>query len=298
MSPVTPENVKDHKGWKVTPLGRIVHPIKMRPSHPLPDPVEDAPKSKAKSSAGKEKEKKRKLKEPPTRARKRTIDPTKWNSKHLKGAFLDAVVAYPEPTLRRPEFPKHDEASSSSSQISDDDDESDDEASSRPQISTPTVPVVSSSSVVKPIEPRAKSPGVSLPDSDLLQEKKASLGLLQSLFGANDDDWGGRESLSDVDMDETQPGSHTVEADNDFEVVPKSKAAQLPTHASDNEVGEDTRSSPPLHVSTASQAEPDDAQASVGKPKLKDLFAHRDEEGTILSNTSLSTLLTVLNLNP
>ena len=44
---MTPENVEGRGGWKVTPLGRIVRPIKMRPDRPLPLPqVLEVSKSK------------------------------------------------------------------------------------------------------------------------------------------------------------------------------------------------------------------------------------------------------------
>ena len=36
MSLVTPENVSSRSGWHITPMGRIVYPIRMRPEKPLP----------------------------------------------------------------------------------------------------------------------------------------------------------------------------------------------------------------------------------------------------------------------
>ncbi|KAK7686295.1 hypothetical protein QCA50_010519 [Cerrena zonata] len=283
MTLVTPENVTSHRGWKVTPLGRMVYPVKMRPMHPLPDPLEDTTVSKNKSSTS-SKEKKKKLKEPPARARRRAIDPTKWNSKHLKGAFLNAVVAYPESTQPRAKSPPQKEQLSSSSE-SNDDDSSEGEVLSqlKPQALSPAAPVPSSTSITKPINSQPK-PAVAVAslvvplDSQLLQEKKSSLSLLQSLFGNNDEDWGGNESLSDVDMDEAQTTLRVVEADNNFEVVPRSKTF-VTLDARRDEL-EDTRPSivPSTSGSVSAASDHGDTSTSVSKPKLKDLFAHREEE--------------------
>lgn len=72
----------------------------MRPERPLPPQASSAtrryPKGKAagKDETGKTaKEKKKRVREPDVRARRRTIDPTRWDSVHLKGMFLDVVTA-------------------------------------------------------------------------------------------------------------------------------------------------------------------------------------------------------------
>ena len=92
MSLVTPENAATRPGWHVTALGRIIRPIRMRPDHPLPDPQQSASTAGKSKSGGK---KRKRVREPPTRARKRKIDPIKWGSVHLKGALLEnAIVAY------------------------------------------------------------------------------------------------------------------------------------------------------------------------------------------------------------
>lgn len=94
MSLVTPENVASRGGWKVTPLGRLVKPVRMRPEHSLPEQVLPTPtaKPKGKLTKGAEPKKKKRTKEPPTRARRRTIDPLKYGSQQLKGAFLENAV--------------------------------------------------------------------------------------------------------------------------------------------------------------------------------------------------------------
>lgn len=271
MSLVTPENVKSHGGWKVTPSGRMVRPVRMRPLHPLPDPLEDVSSSRVKGSAAKEK--KRKPKEPPIRARRRTIDPTKWNSKHLKGAFLNAVVAYPEPVSRQVKSPQRSAHSPSGSESSSDDESEDGEP---PQPRSPPsiaaeIPKPSTSS--KPVELPTKPVVIPSPfDNELLQEKNASLGLLQSLFGNNDDDWGGKETLSDVEMDEPRAIPQGMEGDDDFEVVPRSVLSHPP-------MGEemDSPSISPSPSPTAAEPNRNETRPEATKPKLKDLFAHREE---------------------
>ena len=64
MSLVTPENVATCRGWRVTPTGHLIRPMRMRPLHPLPEPTVVAPPStqfreKEKGEADKVKTKKR-----------------------------------------------------------------------------------------------------------------------------------------------------------------------------------------------------------------------------------------------
>ena len=68
----------------------------MRPERPL-EPMRSEPSaSKVKGSNNKMK---KRVKPPPERARRRLIDPTKWDSVYLKGMFLDNV-SVPLPTSR------------------------------------------------------------------------------------------------------------------------------------------------------------------------------------------------------
>jgi hypothetical protein len=91
MSLVTTQNAMHRRGWKVTAIGRVIRPMKMRPARPLPD-MDDAKKLKGKFG-GHEKNVKRRVPAPITRARRRMIDPTKWGSVYLKGMLFDANVA-------------------------------------------------------------------------------------------------------------------------------------------------------------------------------------------------------------
>ncbi|KAF5316326.1 hypothetical protein D9619_006760 [Psilocybe cf. subviscida] len=109
MSPVTPETASSRPGWKVSELGRITRPVKMRPAHPLTSTPEDKPKPKAvavkfsdvKSAKDTEKKKKKRPRDPDSRARRRAIDMTKFGSTHLKGMFLDLEVVPGSSTTRK-----------------------------------------------------------------------------------------------------------------------------------------------------------------------------------------------------
>ena len=118
MTLVTPVNAAQRPGWKVSALGRITKPVKMRPAHPLPEMVEE--KSKVKpgvvkfTDVGKplgetEKKKKKRVKDPDSRARRKAIDMTKYGSTHLKGMFLDLEVPMPTNRPARYQDKRYDE---------------------------------------------------------------------------------------------------------------------------------------------------------------------------------------------
>ncbi|KAF8961505.1 hypothetical protein BDZ97DRAFT_1905505 [Flammula alnicola] len=75
MTLVSPENAVQQSGWKVSSLGRITRPVKMRPTRPITDMLQEKPKPKQPQSKG-EKKKKKRAKDPDTRTRRRTIDMT------------------------------------------------------------------------------------------------------------------------------------------------------------------------------------------------------------------------------
>ncbi|KAI0321223.1 hypothetical protein OF83DRAFT_371906 [Amylostereum chailletii] len=91
MSLVSPTNVHLHPQWHVTPLGRLIRPMRMRPVRPLDPPLKSG-KSGQKQGGMTKKERKRK-REPPMRARRRVIDPVRWGSTQVKGVFLEAGAA-------------------------------------------------------------------------------------------------------------------------------------------------------------------------------------------------------------
>ncbi|THH28367.1 hypothetical protein EUX98_g5814 [Antrodiella citrinella] len=273
MSLVTPENVQDRGGWRVTPLGKIVRPIRMRPEHPLPEPLPKAPIAKAKEKKDKKtgvvKEKRKRVKEPPTRARRRTIDPTKWDSQHLKGVFLDSGLAPTNVPIATQE-------------VEDDSDSSDDsgeEEAARNEVepineeAEVEVELEASVPTPKPQAPTLSKSQIQDASSDLREESKTALGLLQSLFAG--DEWGGAESVgSDVDMNDI---GNITELDDDVtdevETVPRQDTDVVMGHiqtpvTSDEEDETDEEESPKQPSKSQSQ-----------QTKLKDLFAPREEEG-------------------
>lgn len=134
MDPITPSTVEEyaHKGWYVTPLGRLIRPMRMRPARPLDPPLiatttkDKKDKKDKKGKAGKDgegegdekKKVKKRKKVPDVRARRKTIDPVKYGSSHVIGAFLGGgegdTVAQNTPPLDD-EVSDSDESSSSSS---------------------------------------------------------------------------------------------------------------------------------------------------------------------------------------
>jgi hypothetical protein len=313
MTFVTPENVAGRGGWKVTPLGRLIRPIRMRPEHPLPEQILPTTKSKSKGKQvkGGETKKKRRIREPPTRARRRTIDPLKYGSQQLKGVFLENVAVAPVASKRvdilgAQAFQEMGSESEESSDESEDEEGSEEDGADQMEIETKVVPQRQEREV-KPTTPPLSSPvpskvftPASIPTpkpaptatsngTDLTEEKNATLGLLQSLFG--NADWGGAEDLgSDVDMDELAGSARVLrdaEVEDDIEIVPSDadvKAMSI-EYLDERELEpEDEETVAALEHSSAEtsvavlSSEPTSAPAP--KPsKLKDLFAPREEEG-------------------
>lgn len=288
MSLVTPENVAERGGWKVTPLGRLIRPIRMRPEHPLPEPI-IATSSTTKTKAGKDDKpkKKKRAKEPTTRARRQTIDPTKFGSQHLKGVFLEnAVVASVSTRVAKPLLVEPEVLSEDDSSTTEDEDSSADEAEVVAEEKTAlpppsTVPVRLPPTPTPPPTAAKQLLSVANPPTDLAQEKNAALDLLQSLFGGKDDaEWGDRESLdSDIDMDNLPQRTSTVaDEDDDIEVVPMD-VDTLPVLASSRETQPAEEESATESESTPPPRETTPPPKSTKSTKLKDLFAPRNDEG-------------------
>ena len=275
MSLVTPENAATRGKWRVTPAGRLIRPMRMRPAHPLP-PTLDA----AKAAKGKEKGKVRKrVKEPLNRARRRTIDPTKWGAQYLKGIYLENAAAVSQPPRTRL-GPTQDDAPApvSASEESDEevdgidsaedgeaiggdntDSEEDEEDEDDDDIPTPSPSKTLASSSMKS---SALGP---VPTSELDAEKSQSLGLLQSLFG-DKEDWGGAESVgSDVDEEDL-----------------RAAVAAAPIAGVDGETAMDVDVPAPEKVPQDTHPA---ASSVVQRTKLKDLFAPREEEGQFMDSS-------------
>ncbi|KAG6844821.1 hypothetical protein H0H87_003388 [Tephrocybe sp. NHM501043] len=299
MSLVTPENVVGRGGWKVTPLGRIVKPVRMRPEHPLPPPNEDKEKArlKGKNKDGELKKKRKRAKDPDTRARRRTIDVTRYGSVHLKGMFLDMEVLGTkvdgdQGRVREVEM----ESESSESE--------EEEAEVAEEVSTDEVKEVVKMVVEEEIVPPKTAPQPikevvpefptslpppaalsSLPDdnTDIATEKKLTLNLLASLFGDKDEaDWVGRESVgSDVDEAEIAKRHRMIvdgADDGDFEVVPMDGGAGISANKEPTDDEEDVDD--PMEVEGKAEAPVQKPQTEKQQQatKLKDLFAPREED--------------------
>ncbi|TBU47466.1 hypothetical protein BD309DRAFT_855893 [Dichomitus squalens] len=286
MSLVTPENVATRGGWRVTPTGRLIRPMRMRPLHPLPEPTVAARPSAESKDRGKGKVDKVKIKkrvrDPPTRARRKTIDPTKYGSQHLKGIFLENAAAFIPPAPPRASVASTSRADVSermtdSSSETEGEDVPEDVASSDdseenevPSVPAPQVPVshaVTPSQAkvqVVPSIPIAQSPAAG---HDLVEENKQSLNLLQSLFG-DADHWGGAESLdSDIEVEDERSGPAPTTKELDPISVP----------VTDSDTAMEVEETSEESIAPAAKVVPQQAGAAQ-KTKLKDLFAPREEE--------------------
>ncbi|KAJ7066104.1 hypothetical protein C8F01DRAFT_1218396 [Mycena amicta] len=254
MELVTPETAAQRPGWKVTEMGRVLRPMRMRPERPLPPPLATETKPKKKDAA---KSKPKRRRDPNSRARSQTIDVTRWGSVHLKGMFLENAAEVSH--KRVPEETRPMEESESSS----------DEESPAPSIPTPA----STSKPTAPPPPARSKPALPKPSPsntsaaiDLAAEKTGTLRLLDSLFGGDAKEWGGRESVgSDVDEEELLKIGGGVGADGEdgIEFVPMDVDSGRMEPDEDNE----DDSAP-----TTTDAAPSKAT------KLRDLFAPRAED--------------------
>lgn len=289
MSPMTLERAREHPAWKVTSLGRLIRPIRMRPLHPLSTPLHISASTKqspARSS------KRKRTQEPPTRARRKLIDPLQWGSQQVKGVFLEVKVDDLEEGgqtgilrgQREEEFSENGDGSEST--VSED-------LSTLPRLeamstclsaqvppgsrsSRPSMTPVPRSSIDTPPSPSAVY--------DLVAEKNSILGLLTSLFGSYNAhaDWGGSEDLSDVDMEVVSPHKERIDdTEQNFEIVPRNATApggEPNSSASAKDlVGEQQTS-----MSTLSDIEVSSGHAAAATKSLKDLFAPQ-QEGTYIT---------------
>jgi hypothetical protein len=286
----------------------------MRPERPLPPQAPSAlgrhPKGKGagKDETGKTtKEKKKRVREPDVRARRRAIDPTRWDSVHLKGMFLDVVTAGRVSVGRQNDGVSDVGAGNESHR----DDSTDEESGHETDVTEAAAPIpimtkqVIASRIPASASPRAPAPTSFLQpsvsslvqtttphtsslDTELAQEKLASLSLLHCLFGT-DDDWVGQESLgSDIDEEEIerlkmQGGQGNVgagtEGDKGIEEVPM----DLDHVGREADSEDDDDETEVAETPEALQQEAVVAQlvrAPSQTTNLRDLFAPREEEGS------------------
>ncbi|KAH9839718.1 uncharacterized protein C8Q71DRAFT_830229 [Rhodofomes roseus] len=285
MSLVTPENVASRAGWRVTPLGRLIRPIRVRPDHPLPDPQEISATGKGKAAEKAGGRKKKRVKEPPTRAQRRRIDPTIWGSEHLKGMFLeDAVVASAPINIpaaivegsisdESTSDESEDAASDSGASESDDSSSAEQDATTDGHLNTTSGETKTSrrvSPALRTPEPaiRIRTGSQDHTQNDLREETQKSLGLLQALFGEGDDDWGDKESVGSIieEDDRTQRTANAAVEDlaeqgQEEDAVDEESVEDVIAHAEQPVPGPSSKASAPVQVT-----------------KLKDLFAPREED--------------------
>ncbi|KAG2133535.1 uncharacterized protein EDB93DRAFT_883159 [Suillus bovinus] len=275
MSLVTPETACSRGGWKVTEMGRVVRVMRMRPDKPLEPP-------RVLTSAGKKYDKdgklvtgkrKKRVKLPLARARRRTIDPTRWDSTHLKGIWLDAEVAGPVDLAQHASGPvvprkRRDEAAEN------DDDEQDTK-------SAPSSPLPSPELAPFPIARSPVTEAATGAIPSLTQEKLTSLAFLRSLFGDGDEGWGGQESLSDIEdarlegkgkarVPQAGTRMDVDEGDIEIEEVPHENYKDIEL---ESETVMSTLNSQSRPTSTSTPSAQNQKQT-----QLKDLFAPREEE--------------------
>ncbi|KAF8268854.1 hypothetical protein EI94DRAFT_1097109 [Lactarius quietus] len=249
MSLITPENVHQRPQWRITPLGRLIRPMRMRPTRPLGPPL-DTLRTK---NANKGRKKKR-PRDPPTRARRQTIDPLRWGSTHLSGIFLDSN-GNPPPLSQR--TGPDGSAKGESTEVEE------------------VEHILEDSDQTPPGDD--KTPPHDDAELDLAAEKASALDLLSAMFSEANADWCGAESIdSDVEMarvdtDERQYVPASLES-ADLEVVP---ASHEPRSSQREEIKSRVdRQADRIPPPTTSGP----AQPSTNN-KLKDLFAPREEEG-------------------
>ena len=264
----------------------------MRPERPLPEIQEKATPTLKNNQVETEWEKKNKrIEDPDSRARRRTIDMTKWGSTHLKGMFLDM----PALGMKRLKLDDLTIESESGEESESDNDTlkvfqpSEQNAFSQmPLLHSVASPPTNSDNISANAQLSAGQ-ARALPDNntDLEIEKTQSLNLLASLFGDRDDNWVRPESPgSDIDTDGLMKGDAMLVDDNDdgIEVVPIDNFDDGMTRMEElrNEDGKnknpEIREQEDAQVMSTKSTEPR-AHAST---KLKDLFAPREEEGNAL----------------
>ncbi|KAJ7066120.1 hypothetical protein C8F01DRAFT_1052158 [Mycena amicta] len=193
MELVTPETAGQRAGWKVTEMGRVLRPMRMRPERPLPPPLATETKPKKKEAATSKPKRRR---DPNSRARRQTIDVTRWGSVHLKGMFLENAAEVSQ--KRVPDETRPMEESESSS---------DEEPASSLNNNTGIYIQTNRSTTTCKIKSHAlpqPPPSNTSAAIDLAAEKTGTLRLLRLRCSeAMRRKWGGRESVgSDVDEEE------------------------------------------------------------------------------------------------
>ncbi|KAL4079765.1 hypothetical protein J3A83DRAFT_4368607 [Scleroderma citrinum] len=306
LTPLSPSAAAKTPGWTITLSGRVVRPMKMRPERPL-EPMRATVSELKSKSVGKGV--KKRIKPPPARARRRIIDPTKWDSTYLTGMFLDAIPVASSHT--------QEVASMAVDVIESESEEVEDE--NVDEIGMDVHDPSSLGQIPASIHPRAMAqPGGEVTHHedpiavDVRQETTTSLALLSSMFGESDE-WGGSESADETQMDSSNrvgPDDQTaIVVDNEAEIEVVPRGYPLASGVSHKQTGGNVPTEVEKHPDELESGNINDAemvgthpspiQGSTTSPStsvpappvstLKDLFAPREEESsfTLLGHLDL-----------
>jgi hypothetical protein len=246
-----------------------------------------------------EKKVKRKKRKPekakPVRARRRTIDPTKWDSQHLKGVFLDSIIVADDddnppvtaPSQSHPPGDQEGSGLSSDKEQDQEEEEGNESDSSEHEAVAEGFPTISGASSSQPPPTTLTEHNTADMDHDFNEEKLRALSLLDSMFGGleGDQQWGGKEALdSDIDIPELpsvqtspsmrSPPSQGVPKGPDLRPAVEEVQEELESEESSAEAPP----SAPERALTSRTVE----NANTTKAKLKDLFAPQEEQGALL----------------
>lgn len=302
MSLITPSNFSQRSLWRKTPLGRLIRPMRMRPGRPLP--LVPAPVSGGQKLAlAQKRRRERKGRCGLVRQRRRLIDPELWGSEYLKGVMLesgsgvilperkavdiavpseppalegvdeeDSSLSHPIEKVRRPPSPR------------------------LPTPASPHPPKEQKKATITPPAPTLLPPPFTLepaPENDLAREAAQSLSFLTSLFGnANEEsDWGGAESLSDLEVEVSAPSNYRtpllasggLNEEGDVEIVPRESASTKATVKTQAPAEIDLQESLEVDddpgIDAVEAASAPQKSPAVHLTKLKAMFAPREEDG-------------------
>jgi hypothetical protein len=279
----------------------------MRPLHPLPHVAAAAVAKSEKPKKPLLKKKSRRSKPAATRARRRTIDMTRWGSTLVKGMFLEDVVAdtlsfkesavEPDKVAESSGEQSSEVAEEADSDEATDDESNEDDMNAVSQISerAPLPSTRPASAAPAPKQAIAEAHKEIPGDGTLREETKTTLSFLASLFGdpsADSQDWGGAESVDEDESHSRPLPSVTMDVD-DIEEVPapatrihaeelsdvEDEDASKDEHGQSDEEAESITGPPSSASPGPAPAPAEPAQATNTATKLKDLFAPREEEG-------------------
>jgi hypothetical protein len=185
----------------------------MRPERPLEPMRGELSASKVNGKV------KKRVKPSPVRARRRLIDPTKWDSVYLKGVFLDNI-AVPLPTSEDAL-----ESPSQKGDIADEEDveETDEDSTASDAFSTPPQPVPQLVQDRARAILEAQSPDATFATSsrtheptesiNVRDEANAALAMLGRMF-RDEEEWDGRESVDEMeDLEDNKSREKEMQVD-------------------------------------------------------------------------------------